>query len=84
MKPYRIAALVALACIAYAMSGCADYPITGTITMIDPISGAKGGLTFAPGQKPSASVKAPIYDDNGDVVGMVDVGFVQPKVIAEK
>lgn len=86
MKPYRLASLIAPAIIAYAMTGCADYPVTGSLVFVDPGSGAKGGLTFVPGQKPTVSVKVPYYNEKGDLVGMLDVGTT-PKaatVIPEK
>lgn len=85
MKPYQIAYSIAIAIIVASLVACADYPITGSIYAIDPGSGAKGGLVFIPGQKPTVSVKVPYYGENGELIGMLDVGTVpKPKVIPEK
>lgn len=85
MKRYHIATLAALLLIAYAMTGCADYPLTGSISYRDPDSGAKGGLVFIPGQKPAVSVKVPYYDEQGNLIGMLDVGAApKPVVTPEK
>jgi len=51
-----------------------EYPIMGTISYRDPSSGAKGGLTFTPGESPKAYVKVPITDpETGATVGYVDL-----------
>ena len=76
----RIAYVFALCCIAYAMSGCADNAVTGTLSYRDPGSGAKAGLVFVPGQKPVVSVKVPYYGPNGEILGMLDVGTAPPVV----
>ena len=67
------------------LASCAEYPITGSISYRDPGSGAKGGLVFRPGEKPAVSVKVPYYDEQGNIIGMLDVGAAPvPKVIPEK
>jgi hypothetical protein len=36
---------------------CAQLPLTGTLTYRDTESGAKGGIQFTPGQKPTAFLR---------------------------
>ena len=63
---------------------CAEYPLQGGIYYRDSNSGAKGGLTFRPGQKPEAFIKVPIYDEEtGALIGSADLrgplaGVVEP------
>jgi len=66
------------------LPSCAEYPLTGGIFYRDINSGAKGGLTFRPGQKPEAFIKVPIYDEaTGALIGSADLrgplaGVVEP------
>jgi hypothetical protein len=61
-------------CIIAILSGCADYPITGSVVYRDPETGAKGGLVFRPGESPVGTVRVPIYDEEtGELVAMADV-----------
>ncbi len=64
------ACTAASSCVA---TSCAEYPLTGSLFLRDPGSGAKGGLTFTPGQAPTASVKVPIYDGDGNLTGYADL-----------
>lgn len=51
-----------------------DYPVTGSIYYRDSESGAKAGLTFAPGKPPTATLRVPIYDpETGELTGMADL-----------
>jgi hypothetical protein len=43
-------------------SSVSDFPVTGSIFYRDPNSGAKGGLSFTPGERPTAYVRVPVYD----------------------
>ena len=58
------------------MPSCSgEYPVTGSITYRDPDSGAKGGLTFTPGEKPSGFIRVPIYDpETGEQIGQAELG----------
>lgn len=47
-----------------------EYPLTGSITFRDPNTGAKGGLVFEPGSSPRASVRVPVYDEEGNLIGV--------------
>ena len=47
-----------------------EYPLTGSISYRDPNSGAKGGLVFEPGKAPRASVRIPVYDEFGNIIGV--------------
>lgn len=49
------------------------YPLTGQISYRDPESGAKGGLVFEPGKPPRASVRVPVYDENGNLIGVGEI-----------
>lgn len=73
-KRLGIAPLIMLGAI-LALPSCADqgYPITGRISYLDPESGAKGGLVFQPGQPPRASVRIPVYDELGNLIGIGEV-----------
>jgi hypothetical protein len=55
------------------LPSCASYPLTGIISYRDPASGAKGGLVFEPGTPPRASVRIPVYDDLGNMIGIGEV-----------
>jgi hypothetical protein len=46
------------------------YPLTGSISYRDPGSGAKGGLVFEEGKAPRASVRIPVYDEDGNLIGV--------------
>ncbi len=46
------------------------YPLSGSISYRDPDSGAKGGLVFEPGKAPRASVRVPVYDEAGNLIGV--------------
>ncbi len=72
---YSLHAVVLAASVATSacLTSCAEYPFTGSLFLRDPGSGAKGGLTFAPGQAPTASVKVPIYDGDGNLTGYADL-----------
>lgn len=50
-----------------------SYPLTGSVSYQDAATGAKGGLTFSPGEAPRARVALPITDAKGRVVGHVDL-----------
>ena len=47
-----------------------EYPLTGSISYRDPETGAKGGLVFEPGKAPRASVRIPVYDEFGNIIGV--------------
>lgn len=67
-------------------TGSGEYPLTGSLYLRDPSSGAKAGLTFAPGMTPQASIKVPVYDQTtGDLIGMADLSTTpQAVVVPEK
>jgi hypothetical protein len=71
--------------LAAAITSCADYPVTGTLQFRDPKSGAKGGMTFIPGQtRPDFSLRVPIYDDTtGELLGYGELAST-PKVEGSK
>lgn len=49
------------------------FPVTGTLSLRDPESGAKAGLVFQPGKPAAGMVKMPIEDGEGRVIGYVDL-----------
>ena len=49
-----------------ALAGCADYGVTGSVFLVDPNSGAKGGMT-ATGEGTTFSGR--YLDADGNVVG---------------
>lgn len=56
------------------LPSCADLPVLGSISYRDPSTGAKGGLVFTPGEKPSGFVKVPIRDpETGEIKGYADL-----------
>jgi hypothetical protein len=57
------------------LPSCADqgYPLTGQISYRDPATGAKGGLVFEPGKAPRASVRIPVYDEAGNIIGVGEI-----------
>jgi len=57
------------------LPSCADsgYPLVGQISYRDPETGAKGGLVFEPGKPPRASVRIPVYDEQGKLIGVGQV-----------
>ena len=60
-------------CMVSTLPSCSGVPLTGSLSYRDPKSGAKGGLVFEPGAPPRASVRVPIYDERGELVGMGDL-----------
>lgn len=68
-----------MAALAVGLPSCASsnpngYSLTGSLMLRDPNSGAKGGLVFKPGQRPTASLKYPVYDPKtGELLGMADL-----------
>lgn len=67
------------------LSGCAEYPVTGSITYRDPDTGAKGGLVFSPGEPPTASIRVPVYDDEtGELIGLAELEMPTATVVPEK
>lgn len=58
---------------------CADYAMTGRIFIVDPESGAKGGMTF---HEDGTEVTGTFVDDDGNVIGGGSVFF--PKIVVEK
>ncbi len=52
---------------------CADFPLTGQIQYRDAQSGAKAGLVFTANEAPRASVRVPVYDENGKLIGVGEV-----------
>jgi len=66
-----------------ALASCAEYGIKGTIFVVDPNSGAKGGLTVG---NDGTTVTGTYVDEDGNVVGGGSVFFPKKsiKVIAEK
>lgn len=66
---YLIVALTGL----LAFSSCSDFPVTGMISYRDVETGAKGGLVFSENEAPRASVRVPVYDENGKLIGMGEV-----------
>ena len=70
--------MIPLFCIAmfavFFLPSCADSPFLGSISYRDPETGAKGGLVFTPGQKPSGFLKVPIRDpETGEIKGYADL-----------
>lgn len=57
------------------LPSCAEsgYPLQGQISYRDPATGAKGGLVFEPGKAPRASVRIPIYDEYGTMIGISEI-----------
>lgn len=51
--------------------------LTGSVSYIDPGSGAKGGLVFRGKEKPTGYVRIPILDDDGNQVGVAELGTIQ-------
>lgn len=91
IPPPAVPLILLFACAACLLPSCGangEYPVTGTIYLRDPESGAKAGLVFADGVPPRATLKVPIYDDTtGELIGMADVSASFPQaaeVIAEK
>jgi hypothetical protein len=75
-------ALFSLAAACLLMPSCSgDYPVTGSITYRDPDSGAKGGLTFTPGEKPEGFIRVPILDpETGEQIGTAELsGSLSPQ-----
>lgn len=66
-----------------ALPSCSEYPLTGSLMLRDPNSGAKGGLVFQGSAKPRASLRMPIHDDQGNLIGMADLSG-GPQVEATK
>jgi hypothetical protein len=58
-----------------ALPSCStEYPLTGSILYRDPGTGAKGGLVFVPGEKPTGFLRMPILDpDTGEQIGMAEI-----------
>ncbi len=52
---------------------CADYPLTGRLTYLDPSGSAKAGVDFAPGSVPRATVRVPIYGSDRNQIGSIDL-----------
>jgi hypothetical protein len=71
--------IIALITIA-ALASCET--MTGSIAYRDPETGIEGGVVIVDGQ-PTGKVTAPIYDDQGNVIGRVEIGS-KPKVTATK
>jgi len=67
----------------FALASCADYGMTGNIFVVDPNSGAKGGLTVG---DDGNTVTGTYVDEDGNVIGGGSVFFPKSKVkiIAEK
>lgn len=74
MKTSIITAAIAIIAL-YFFTSCADqgYPLTGQISYRDPATGAKGGLVFEPGKAPRASVRIPVYDEAGNIIGVGEI-----------
>lgn len=58
---------------ALTLTSCADYNFLGTISFRDPATGAKAGIDFVPGRRPTQYIKAPISNADGEVIGYVDI-----------
>jgi hypothetical protein len=57
-----------------ALPSCSvEYPLTGSVMLQDPDSGAKGGLVYERGRAVSARAKIPVFDQNNRQVGYVDL-----------
>jgi hypothetical protein len=64
--------LALLATLITALVSCET--LTGSLSYTDAKTGAKGGLDFAPGAKPTGFVFLPIYDDQGKQTGAARLG----------
>ena len=74
IPPLALMLAAGLFCIAALPSCSGEYPLSGSIVYRDPGSGAKGGLSFTPGQKPTAYVRVPIIDpDTGEQLGFAEL-----------
>ena len=60
-----------------AFAGCAEWGIQGTVFIVDPDSGAKGGLTAT---SDGTTFTGSYVDDDGNVVGGGSV-FIPRKVV---
>ena len=63
--------------ILFALSGCADYGVTASVFLIDPNSGAKGGLTAT---QEGTTITGNYLDDEGNVVGGGSIFLPRAKV----
>ena len=69
------------------LPSCAEsgYPLVGRISYLDIETGAKGGLVFESGKAPRASVRVPVYDELGNLIGVGELtGPVAPEIDATK
>jgi len=69
------------------LPSCAEsgYPLVGRISYLDIETGAKGGLVFEAGKAPRASVRVPVYDELGNLIGVGELsGTVAPEIDATK
>ena len=55
------------------LTSCADYPLRGSAYYRDSGTGAKAGVHFIPGGPPLPFFRADIRDEDGVVVGAVDL-----------
>lgn len=56
-----------------ALPSCAEYPVSGSVTLRDEESGAKGALAWTAGSKPRTSLRVPFYNDGGNLVGHAEL-----------
>ena len=68
-RPFALLGLMLLALTA----GCGEWPLEGGLQFRDSNSGAKAGLVFQGRAKPRASLRMPITDPDGNVIGMADL-----------
>lgn len=71
--PPAVPLLFLLAACSFLLPSCGEYPLTGSVMLRDPATGAKGGLVFQPGKPVSSSVKVPVFGEDGKEIGYVDL-----------
>ena len=75
-KKLGLTALILIPALLLLLPSCET--LTGSISYIDAGSGAKGGLVFRGKEKPTGFVRIPILDDNGNQVGVAELGTITP------
>lgn len=67
-KVLPLLALVGTLAVLGGLPACSNYPLTGSVAVIDGKTGSKAGLDFTPGQAPRASLAGEFTDANGNKV----------------
>jgi hypothetical protein len=75
--PPAVPLLALLAALSFLLPSCTGVDglgsVVGSVTVIDPTTGAKGGLTYEKGKPVTASLKAPLKNESGETIGYVDL-----------